>query len=206
MLSASVTARISTAFLQVGLADAALGQDDLAGLVHQLGRGAVVDGLEMRGDPGLEREAAQERLAEAVDGHDVEAAGKVEHAGEEAAGVLEGAGGRGLAQQVQEVVTQAGLVALHGPAGEPALDPDRHLGGGGLGEGEAQDRFGGGTGEEEAQHAVGEDAGLAGAGIGRDPDRAGGVGGAALGRGGGVGDAHGVVPASRHSAMRARWS
>ena len=188
------------------VAPAALGQDGGAGLRHQLARGAVVDGLEVRRHPGLEREALEQRLAKRVDRHDAQAPRQVEHAGEEAAGVAQGAGRGRLAGQLLDLGRERLLVARDRPRGELALDPRPHLGGGGLGEGEAEDGVGPRAGQQEAEHAVGEDARLAGAGVGRDPDRAAGVGGAALGGGGGEAGAHGSPPASRHSATRARCS
>ena len=50
---------------------------------------AVLEHAEPRGDAGLEREAAEQRLAEGVDGLDLQAAGGLERAGEEGAGAGE---------------------------------------------------------------------------------------------------------------------
>ena len=57
------------------------------------------------------------------------------------------------------------------PFAEDVEDALRHLGGGGAGEGQAEDAAGVGAGEEQADDAVGEHMGLARAGIGRHPGR-----------------------------------
>ena len=62
------------------------------------------------------------------------------------------------------------------PAGEALKTRLRHLGGGGLGVGEAEDALGRRAGEQQAQHAHGEHVRLAGAGVGRDPGGDGGIG------------------------------
>ena len=72
----------------------ALGGDQLVEhLLAQRLRLAVVEHGELRRDAGLEREAAQQALAEGVDRLDPEAARRLERAGEERAGAVE-AGGR----------------------------------------------------------------------------------------------------------------
>ena len=62
-------------------------------------------------------------------------------------------------------------VGEHRPGAEGAEQAVLHLGGGGLGVGEAEDLLRLGAGEEQARDAVGEHAGLAGAGVGGDPAR-----------------------------------
>ncbi len=94
----------------------------------------------------LEREALQERLAESVDGEDVDAAGGVKHAREQAAGddalLLFG---RPIDQGL-ELLIEFGLVG-HGPTAELAGQAVAHLGGRGLGEGETEDALGPRPGE-----------------------------------------------------------
>ena len=81
--------------------------------------------------------------------------------------------------EFRQFLDEAVLVERH-PAPEALEDADRHVGGGGLGEGEAQDAAGRRAGEQQAHDAVGEHLGLAGARIGRHPGRGARVGGAAL--------------------------
>ena len=64
------------------------GEDGFAGALHRQTSVGVLDEGEMGGDVGFEREAAQERLAEGVDGADAHPAGEVEHAGEQGAGLV----------------------------------------------------------------------------------------------------------------------
>ena len=52
----------------------------------------VVEDAELRRHPGLEREAAQQRLAEGVDRLDLQPAGRLQRAGEEGAGAVEPVG------------------------------------------------------------------------------------------------------------------
>ena len=153
-------------------------EDGVAGGAH-LGFGlGVLDELEVGGEGGLEGEAAEEGLAEGVDGADAHAAGKVEDGGEEGPGVGAGGGGpgnfEGLELGVEERVVEGDPVA------EAVLEAEGHLGGGGLGEGEALDAGRGGSAEHEAEHAVGEELGLAGAGGGFDEGGDLGVGGLGL--------------------------
>ena len=77
---------------------------------------ALLDHGELRRDPGLEREAAQERLAEGVDRLDSQAPRGLEGAGEEGAGAGEPLGGQHRARlaELGERVAQRG-VAEHRP-------------------------------------------------------------------------------------------
>ena len=74
--------------------------------------------------------------------------------------------------ELQQLRRQRGVVGGRGPARQPLLDAAGHLGGGRLGEGEADDAFRVGAAEQQPEHPIGQHAGLAGAGIGGDPDRA----------------------------------
>ena len=169
-------------------------------------RGAArIEHLEMGRHLGLQREALEERLTEAVDGHDRQARGQVEDLGEQRARALPLAGARRSPEQGRELLVQLGLRR----GGEPAqvlLHAPHHLGRRGLGEGQAQQLARVAAREQQTQHPVGEHPGLARAGGRGDPDRAGRVGGAPLG-------GRGRLPAPRpgrahnvHSPRRARWS
>ena len=149
------------------------------GVAQQLGRATLVEHLEMRREPGLERKAAEQRLTEGMDGHDLEAARRVEHGGEQPARaaprlVVGQRPGQRLELGVEHrVVDQR-------PAPEVAVDAVGHLGGGGAREGQAQQPRGRRAVEQQAHHPVGQHLGLAGAGRRRDPDRLRRVGGVAL--------------------------
>ncbi len=145
---------------------------------------AVLQHGELGGDARLEREAAEQRLAEGVDGLDLQPARGLERTGEQGAGAgeLGGWDRRGLAEGVEGVL-QRGVVE-HRPGAEGPEQPVLHLGRGGLGVGEAEDLLRLGAGEQQAGDPVGEHAGLAGAGVGGDPARRRGGRGADLGGGG----------------------
>ena len=101
---------------------------------------AVLEHRELRRDAGLEREAAQQRVAEGVDRLDLQPARRLERAGEQRAGAVEPVGrivGARLAERGQRGA-QLGL-GHHRPGAEGAEEPGLHLGRGGLGVGEAQD-------------------------------------------------------------------
>ena len=61
---------------------------------HQLLLGAALDRLEARRDPGLGRKGREQSLGEAVDGLDLQAAGAVEHFGEQLPRALAAFAGR----------------------------------------------------------------------------------------------------------------
>ena len=101
-----------------------------------------------------------------MDGLDAEAAaGRFENAGEEGAGALAQPGFRLLAKH-GELVREILILEAH-PISEPAMDALRHLGGAGLGEGQAEDRRRIHPGQKQPQHPGGEHMGLAGAGRSR---------------------------------------
>jgi hypothetical protein len=172
---------------------------------QQLGR-AVVHLGEAGGHAGLEREAAQERGAEAVNRLDAKAARRLDRAGEKLAGAGEAERGKlGLAQ-VEERRAKI-VVGLHRPFAQPPEEAVLHLGGGGLGVGEAEDALRFDPLEEKPRHPVGQDARLAGPGVRREPGVGRRVGGTDL-RKGCRGDRHSCPPAMvmSHSPKRERWS
>ncbi len=180
------------------------------GVQHLLAQGAglaVLEHAEPRGDAGLEREAAEQRLAEGVDRLDFQPAGGFERAGKEGAGACEPAGRNGLGGLAEgsERLPECRVVE-HGPRAERPEQAVLHLGRGGLGVGQAEDLLRVGPGEEQARHPVGQDAGLARAGIGRHPARDRGGGGADLGGDGVLHHAVSGSSPSAHSPLRDRWS
>ena len=86
----------------------------------------------------LQREAAQQRLAEGVDRADPHAARQVEHA-RRTAPARAASAPRGRLESSARSSRSSAVVGQRDPAPERALQPQRHLGGGGLGEGEALD-------------------------------------------------------------------
>ena len=186
---------------QVGIAG---GPDD--GLVlrggEQVGGVAFAQHVEVRRDTGLHREAAQHGFAKRVDGHDAQAAGGIDDAGEQLSG--DGAqrrGNRHAAGDGRQVLVEGAIVG-GGPGTQRVADPDAHFRRRGLGEGQAQNAQGVGAAQQQAEEAVDQYLGLAGAGGRADPYtrlRVGGFGLAFGGDGDGV-DGHGPD----HSLTRAR--
>ncbi len=122
-------------------------------LLEKLGVLGVVEHVETRGDIGLERELMQELGAEGMDGLHLEAARGVERAREQAprqrATRSVGLKARALANGFVE----AGIVE-RGPFGERVEHPLGHVGGGGLGEGDAEDFFRLDAVEQKVDHAL----------------------------------------------------
>ncbi len=128
---------------------------------------APLERPEAGNQPRLGRKGGEQALGEGVDGLDAQApAGGVEHPGEEAAG----AGARFGAVILAEGAKLRGELGVlqPNPVREPPVDPVGHLGGAGLGEGEAEDRGGIDPGEQQAEDPGGEDVGLAGPRRGRE--------------------------------------
>jgi len=155
-----------------------LGQHRLARFGQGVGGVALVHELEVRRQGGLQREAAQQRLAERVDRTDAHAAGQVEHLSEQGPGALAEVL-RGLDRQAAQGEIQPGVIQRH-PFAEGVLQPHRHFRRGGLGEGQALDALGFFAGEHQAEQAVGEEFGFARASGGRNKGRDGGVRGRQL--------------------------
>ena len=170
----------------------------------------LVQNLEARRHAGLEREALQQRLAEGMNGENVDAARRIEHTREQAArhdalGRL-----RRPVDQSGDAVVEYHLVG-QSPAAKLVGEAVAHLGRGRLGEGEAEDALGFHAVQQKPRHAVRQDLRLARAGIGFHPRRMIGRGGAPLRvRREGQGVEHVVhsspPPAVDHSAIRSRWA
>ncbi len=171
----------------------------------------------MGGDIGLERKQLKQPLAEGVKGLDLEAARRLDRAGEQLPGEGErrrpGPAGPGFDDSLSQR-----LVVEARPPGELLEDAARHIGGGGLGEGKAEDLRRLRPGEQQPQHALRQNVRLAAAGVGGNPGRGGRIGGERLMPPQQIGDFEppphqaspaGVSPAppaSDHSLTRARWS
>ena len=107
-------------------------------------RRALVDGLEMRRHPGLEREPPQQRAAQRVDGHDAQPARQLQHLREQPARPVEQRCGIGRGSPVSSAARAAsvGIVGSAAQAASRSSIRRRHLRRRGLGEGEAEDAFG----------------------------------------------------------------
>ena len=141
---------------------------------HQLLLGASLDGLETGDDAGFGGEGCEQRLREAVDGLDLQAAGTVEYLGEQLPRPLPSLWTIAFAE-VQEVRSEIAVLQPH-PLREPASNAIGHFGGGCLGEGQAEDRFWTRALQQQAQHARGQHLGLARSGRCRQRRMHGGVG------------------------------
>ncbi len=203
----------------VGLADRPLGViEGGAGQVFARGvaegdRRLVLQHGEARRDARLDGEAAQQLFAEGVDGLDLQPAGRLQGAGEQAprlgqAGRVEG--GRVAVVQFGQRSRQFAVVH-DGPFAERLEQAGLHLGGGGLGVGHAQNGRGRGAAQQQARHPADQGGGLARSRVGGDEDRARRVGGAGLGVEGVFGpdvEVHSASPSSAppmtcHSQTRA---
>ena len=162
----------------------------------------------------LERKLLEKPRAKAVDGLHLEAAGRLQRGGEQAAGALTlSPAARLCAGGAYRLVEPA--VVERDPFAQRFEDAVRHVGGRRLGEGEAEDF--GGIGmllQQQPDDALRQHVGLAGAGVGRHPGRDGRVRCGVLvrdHRGRRNARAHSVAPSSSsappdsdHSRTRAR--
>jgi hypothetical protein len=109
-----------------------------------------------------------------------------------------------LVDLVQRLVERV-VVGDRPPAKAPE-QPALHLGGAGLGVGDAEDRLRPRAAEQQPRHARDQGVGLAGPRIGLDEDRGAGVGGGELGMRDGGHASPSKSPTTCHSQRRARWS
>ena len=194
------------------------GEGERARFGDQRRRLAVIGDREARRDIGLEWEEMQQAFAECVDGLDLQAAGGLDRAREQAAGECE-PGRVGLRRAELDDRFGERRVVERGPRGERLEHPRRHVRGGGLGEGEAEQARGRRAGEQQPQHALGQHMRLTRARVGRHPGGGLGIGGlrlepldAAEDVGALVAHASSPSPPSAwpavadHSLTRARWS
>ena len=169
------------------------------------------------GDVGLERKLVQELGAEGMDRLHLQSAGRLQRAGKKPARQRTPRGiGRHMRPRLDRVIERG--VVQRGPFGERVEDAFRHIGGGGLGEGDAEDFLGRHAAEQQPDHPLHQHMGLAGAGIGGDPRRNGRIGDFALQpKHVGRNDARRshrrctmmssvTPPLLDHSLTRARWS
>ena len=148
------------------------GQEALAGLGQKPRGFGLLHHLEMAGNVRLQRKLVEDRLAKGVDRLDLQPARRLQRAGEELAGLLHRLLAR--ASSLGKLGQSVGQRRVrHGrPLAEPGKDTGRHFRRRRLGEGEAQNLRRIDAGQKQPHDPLGQDVGLAGAGIGRDEDRA----------------------------------
>ncbi|CAH0311494.1 hypothetical protein SRABI05_04815 [Agrobacterium fabrum] len=154
-------------------------QKRTARLGQKRGGGAIIENREMAGDIGLQRELVQQGFAKSVDGLDFQPARCFQRLGEQPPCFGELYAIRHLAFDGGDAVLEIGI-RQRCPFRQPVEHAARHFRCCGLGIGEAEDRRGAAPGQKQADHALGQNMGLAGAGIGRHPGRACGIGGKPL--------------------------
>ena len=176
----------------------------------------VVEHAEARGDVGLERELVQELRTEGVDGVHLQAAWRLQRPGEEPSRQRPPRRRRRDIGVLANSLVEPCIVERR-PFRQPVEHLLRHVGGGGLGEGDAEDFFRRYAFEQQVDDALRQHVGLAGARIGGDPSRHLGIGGFTLPPPylvrDGVGRSHSPLqksstspPVADHSLTRARWS
>ncbi len=136
-----------------------------------------------------------------MDGLDLQTARGLQGAGEQ--GARERQVGRALVDGCQLGMERG--VVHHRPVAQALEQPVLHLGGGGLGEGDAKDRLGTSPPQQQAGDAVDQGAGLARPRVGGDEGREGRLGGEDLGIGAHASPSP-ASPMTCHSHTRARWS
>ncbi len=189
-----------------------------ADLAEKLRLRRLVEDAETGGDIGLERKMMQQPRAEGVDGLHLQSAWRLQCHSEQppreraprrvrlnVRDSLDGCGERDMVER--------------GPAAQLVEHAVRHIGGGGLGKGDAEDLCRVDAVEQQTDHAQRQDMRLAGSGIGRHPRRGRGIRRLDLQAPQVVGNdavdllrrAHYSLsassgPATDHSFTRARWS
>ena len=142
----------------------------VARLEHEEASLVLVDDLEMRRDIGLERKQPQQTLGEGMQRLNLEPARRLDRAGEQLPreSELRRAWRRRTAFDDR---LREGLVRKARPSGELGEDTLGHVGRRGLCVGQAQDLRRRRSLEQEPHHPLGQDMGLAAAGVGRHPGR-----------------------------------
>ena len=143
-----------------------------AGLHAKRGGVDFVERPEVRGEPGLKGKARQQRLAEGMDGLDADAPRALQHLDQQFAGGF----GRGL-RVLRRVTHQFrdplfdGVVVGRRPLGQVREQPVLHFGRRRPREGDGDDVLRRHAVQQQAEEPIGQDLGLPGAGVGRDPGR-----------------------------------
>ena len=152
-------------------------------LVGQRGGAAVVDLGEARGDAGFQREAAQQRGAEGVDGLDLQSARGLDRLREQPPGRVQPVRGQRAGDALAGQLGGQIRIGLHRPGAKLGEQPVLHLARRGLGIGQAQNVLGRHAVQQQPCHPVGQHPGLARPGIRGQPGRFQRVGGLDLAAG-----------------------
>jgi hypothetical protein len=183
-------------------------QHAVARFAPQFRRRAFVHHLEMGGDPGFQGEAAQQGFAERMDGADIGAVRGVGDFGEHAADT----GQVGMVERhtgLLAVVFLQGVVVHHRPFAQQPRQPVGHLGGRGLGIGQAKNMARAHPAQQQPHDPVGQHVGLAGPRVGGDPGRNARLRRVGLNPGGlcaGFLHSPSSPPTALQARTRARWS
>ena len=132
--------------------------------------GPLIGDREVRRHAGLDRKPLQNPFAERVDRLDAQASGRIDDPREQRARVSKFACFGCTAETVEKLVRERLLVQRRPLRKEPG-QPVAHLGGGGLREGQTQDRRRPRARQQQAHDARGQHVRLSRTGIGDDPDR-----------------------------------
>ena len=183
------------------------------GALHHLVLVALVQHAKARRHIRLERKLLQQPRAQRVNGLHLQSARRFQRTGKQFSRASPKFRGRlrdtSLADRRVEL-----FVIERDPVAKRREHPFRHVGGGGLGEGDAKNLFRRHAIEQQADHPLNKNVRLARAGIRRDKGRRGGIGRARLCGTDGFGNRslrlhHSSIPrppAADHSFMRARSS
>ena len=181
---------------------------------QHLGLREIIGDLEARRHIGLEGRRLQDARAEGVDGLDAQPARRFQGLCEKPARLGALGRGRRLAGQSRQLTPQR-LIRKRRPVAQRLEDAVRHVGGRGLGIGDAEHPAGRDIVEQQPEHAIDQHMGLTRAGIGRDPGGEAWIGGLSLAligqRRNDPAGLHASPPSSPpgaadHSLTRARWS
>ena len=156
--------------VEPGVAGGVMREQAVLGLGQQLVGGGFFEHGEMRRDACLERKPAQDILAEAVDGDELQPARRaVEHEAEQTAGAGDVGLRRGAAKQGCHFLAAGRLVAQQQVA-QLAEDAGAHLPGSGFGVSEAADALRHRPCEQQRHHPARQERGFPAAGVGGKPD------------------------------------
>ena len=179
-------------------------------------RGAVIQFRKAGRDLGLKRKAAQKRGAKAVNGLNPQPAGRLQRAGKQPPRPRKIIGDKAWPLAQRGKVCPKLVIRQHGPFAKPLEQAVLHLGGGGLGVGQAQNPLRLHPAKEQPRHAVDQHPRLARPRIGGHPSCRNRAGGLNLAFGGLLTQAHSStsLPTNTgsarsvicHSPYRARWS
>ncbi len=173
-------------------------------------RGAVIHLGKLRADASLKRKPPKERGAEGMDRLYLQATRRLDGTGKKPSRLLKTLGAKTFGQAKRQQLTGQFRVRQHGPFAQTLEQAVLHLARGGLGVGQAEDVLRLHVFKQQSRDPIGQNAGLAGPRIGRQPGRTPRLCGVDLPLSGGIAR-HGSftftgVSVMSHSPNRASWS